>query len=138
MESGQGRAGAIERLQGDLHEKGQRAPGEAQHHKQSTSGEVGKSIGSVPVNRSSLWSVAQIWVEAAGVELIKVLRGRRLLILGSATTGESAPLPDRLCEELPFQTRSDATCRPPYSIGPLQFVGQNSTAFREPNAENLA
>ena len=44
MDSGQGRAGALERFQGDLREKGQRAPGEAQYHKQSTSREVGESI----------------------------------------------------------------------------------------------
>jgi hypothetical protein len=35
-------------------------------------------------------------VEAAGVELIRVLTARNLLILGTATTAKNAPLPDPL------------------------------------------
>jgi hypothetical protein len=35
-------------------------------------------------------------VEAAGVELSSVLTARKLLILGTATTAEKAPLPDPL------------------------------------------
>jgi hypothetical protein len=35
-------------------------------------------------------------VEAAGVELFRVLKTRNLLILGTATTAKKAPLPDSL------------------------------------------
>jgi hypothetical protein len=35
-------------------------------------------------------------VEAAGVELSRVLTARKLLILGTATTAKKAPLPDPL------------------------------------------
>jgi hypothetical protein len=35
-------------------------------------------------------------VEAAGVELSSVLRTRKLLILGTATSAKKAPLPDPL------------------------------------------
>ena len=35
-------------------------------------------------------------MEATGVELIRVLRTRKLLILGTATTAKKAPLPDPL------------------------------------------
>jgi hypothetical protein len=37
-----------------------------------------------------------IVVEAAGVELFRVLKTRNLLILGTATTAKKAPLPDSL------------------------------------------
>ena len=37
-----------------------------------------------------------ILVEAAGVELFRVLIARNLLILGTATTAKKAPLPDPL------------------------------------------
>jgi len=40
--------------------------------------------------------INEIVVEATGVELSRVLRTRKLLILGSATTAKKAPLPDPL------------------------------------------
>ena len=52
----------------------------------------------------------QIMVEAAGVELISVLRTRKLLILGTATRAKKAPLPDPLyvyCTKLFFTLESN-------------------------------
>jgi hypothetical protein len=40
--------------------------------------------------------INELLVEAAGVELIRVLITRNLLILGNATTAKKAPLPDPL------------------------------------------
>jgi len=51
-------------------------------------------------------------VEAAGVELFRVLITRNLLILGTATTAKKAPLPDRLyvyCTKMFFALESDQT-----------------------------
>jgi hypothetical protein len=45
-------------------------------------------------NQSAI--IEKIVVEAAGVELFRVLITRNLLILGSATTAKKAPLPDPL------------------------------------------
>jgi hypothetical protein len=51
-------------------------------------------------------------VEAAGVELFRVLITRNLLILGTATTAKKAPLPDPLyvyCTKMFFALESDQT-----------------------------
>jgi hypothetical protein len=75
-------------------------------------------------------------MEAAGVELIKVLRACRLLILGNATTAKSAPLPDRLyvyCTKI-FRSRLTLTPYRPVLHRTLRFVRKNSTAFRESSA----
>ncbi len=40
--------------------------------------------------------IKEIVVEATGVELSRVLRTRKLLILGTATRAKKAPLPDPL------------------------------------------
>jgi hypothetical protein len=48
-------------------------------------------------------------VEAAGVELSGMLRGRKLLILGKATMAKKAPLPDPLyvyCTKILFVLES--------------------------------
>jgi hypothetical protein len=45
---------------------------------------------------SKLLIINEILVEATGVELSRVLRTRKLLILGTATTAKKAPLPDPL------------------------------------------
>jgi hypothetical protein len=49
-------------------------------------------------------------VEAAGVELFRVLITRNLLILGTATTAKKAPLPDPLyvyCTKMFFALESN-------------------------------
>ena len=75
--------------------------------------------------------------EVAGVELIKVLRACRLLILGNAATAKSAPLPDRLyvyCTKI-FRTRLALTPpTAPYSRGTLRFVREKT----RPRFANLA
>jgi hypothetical protein len=51
-----------------------------------------------------------ILVEAAGVELFRVLITRNLLILGTATTAKKAPLPDPLyvyCTKMLFSLESN-------------------------------
>jgi len=55
-------------------------------------------------------------VEAAGVELFRVLITRNLLIPGIATTAKKAPLPDPLyvyCTKIPFALESNKTCMAP-------------------------
>jgi hypothetical protein len=54
-------------------------------------------------------TINEIFVEAAGVELFSVLTTRKLLILGTARTAKSAPLPDPLgvyCTKMPFALES--------------------------------
>jgi len=41
-------------------------------------------------------TINEIFLEATGVELSRVLRTRKLLILGTATRAKKAPLPDPL------------------------------------------
>jgi hypothetical protein len=51
-----------------------------------------------------LMIINEIFVEATGVELITMLRTRKLLILGTATRAKKAPLPDPLyvyCTKMP-------------------------------------
>ena len=52
-------------------------------------------------------------VEAAGVELIRVLTALKLLILGTATTARKAPLPNPLyvyCTKMLFALESNGRC----------------------------
>ena len=54
--------------------------------------------------------IKEILVEAAGVELSSVLRTRKLLIPGTATTAKKAPLPDPLyvyCTKMLFALESN-------------------------------
>jgi hypothetical protein len=54
------------------------------------------------------WFIIKEMVEAAGVELFRVLIIRNLLILGSGTTAKEAPLPDPLyvyCTKIFFAFR---------------------------------
>src|ERR1700682_1777181 len=54
--------------------------------------------------------IKEIVVEAAGVELFRVLITRNLLILGTATTAKKAPLPDPLyvyCTKMVFALESN-------------------------------
>jgi hypothetical protein len=57
--------------------------------------------------------INEILVEAAGVELITMLTTRKLLILGTATTAKTAPLPNPLyvyCTKmLSLLSRADTT-----------------------------
>ena len=54
--------------------------------------------------------IDELLVEAAGVELFRVLITRNLLILGTATTAKKAPLPDPLyvyCAKMFFALESN-------------------------------
>jgi hypothetical protein len=81
--------------------------------------------------------IKEILVKAAGVELIKVLRACRLLILGNAATAKSAPLPDRLyvyCTKI-FRSRLNPTpATAPYSRSTLRLVREKT----RPRFANLA
>ena len=57
----------------------------------------------------NLFITNEILVEAAGVELFRVLITRNLLILGTATTAKKAPLPNPLyvyCTKMLFALES--------------------------------
>jgi len=59
---------------------------------------------------SKLLIINEILVEAAGVELFRVLITRNLLILGTATTAKKAPLPNPLyvyCTKMLFALESN-------------------------------
>jgi hypothetical protein len=61
----------------------------------------------------------EIVVEAAGVELFRVLITRNLLILGTATTAKKAPLPDPLyvyCTKMLFRSEVESTRHGGHSI----------------------
>ena len=66
-------------------------------------------------------------VEAAGVELSRVLTVRKLLILGTATTAKKAPLPDPLyvyCTKMLFAFESHGVPHSDHSIPQIRWDGE--------------
>ena len=70
--------------------------------------------------------INEIFVEATGVELIRVLTTRKLLIRGTATTAKKAPLPNPLyvyCTKMLFALESKGdTKRPQYPVERRELV----------------
>jgi hypothetical protein len=68
------------------------------HHRRRTAEHppFGDAVVRKPCARCNLLTINHILVEVAGVERSRVLRTRKLLILGTATRAKKAPLPDPL------------------------------------------
>jgi hypothetical protein len=86
--------------------------------------------------RGTIFPMVRV-VEAAGVELFRALRIRKLLILGTATTAKKAPLPDPLYVYCTKNTLALSLQTPHSAHSIHRFAGLNWEKTLSPQATDL-